>query len=235
MAETDWTELSGSLAQAVIVRGATTGDDKPNGGGNFVFGFNSLAIDEGAAGLYVNKDKFNPLKNDALAPTGGSIRGAIKRRTSGGTPQINFAPMFFINLQGNATNETGYLLGLEDSDPHRIVLRKGSPIGGMSQTNALRISDESFQPNTWLHLRLDSIFNSNGDVILKVFRNDLTVNSVTNPSWQTVPGMDDVVDDVLGVNSGSIPLSGGFVGFAFFSKDLQKRGSFDQIETLRQK
>jgi hypothetical protein len=237
MAETDWIELAGSLDGATLARGVTAGTVKPNSAGvnNFVFGWNSLLSTQGVHGLFVAQTNFNPLKNDALNATGGSIRGAVKRGVSGGATQTGFAPMLFINLGGPSTDDVGYLLGLEDSEPHRIVLRKAAPSAGFGATGALRISSEAFNADTWLHLRLDAIFNANGDVVLKMFKSDLAVQDVEAPDWQPIPGMADFIDDTLGVNTGSVPLSGGQVGFAFFTKDLQKRAYVDHVEILRQK
>jgi len=61
MAETDWTFLLNSASAASVDRGVTTGTGKPNGGGNFAFGFNSLVNDQSVVGLYVNGANFTPM------------------------------------------------------------------------------------------------------------------------------------------------------------------------------
>ena len=245
MAETDWTLLNNSQDANTVARGVTAGAVKPNSAvtNSFVYGFNSLLATEGAIGWYCNRANFAPMQNDGAAATGGSIRGCVKRGTSS-APQTGFAPMLFINLKSGlsaspAVEDTGYLLGLEDSDPHRVVLAKRAPRAGLTVTTSdksiMRVSSVSFPPDTWLHLRLDAIFNQNGDVVLRCFRNDLALNTIQAPNWQPIPGMDDFIDDAIAVNTGSTPLKGGFAGFAFFSKDLQKRAYFDHLEVLRQK
>jgi hypothetical protein len=248
VAETDFDVLANELSTGDVARGVTAGITPPNGGGSFVYGWNSKLATEGAVGLFVDKPNFNPLVNAALAITGGSIRGALKRGAGSGDRATDFAPMLFINVRGVSVgappgtpvdvSDVGYLLGLEDGDPHRIVLRKGSPRGGLvvspGDASILRTSSESFNLNTWLHLRLDSIYNLNGDVVLKCFRNDLAVNAVTAPDWQPIPGMADFIDDTLGIASGSTPLASGFAGFAFFTKNLLCRGFVDHVELLRQ-
>jgi hypothetical protein len=238
MSETDWTVLANSLATGQLDRGATAGIDRPNGGGSFVFGFNSLAVVDGAAGLFTNQTNFAPMAK------GGRIQGAIKRHPSAGATK--FAPFLFIGLQGPDVSDLGYLLGLGDADPHHIVLRKGAINEGLPETigvdGVLAIGTEPFNNDTWLHLRLDMVVNLNGDVVLNVFRNDLDSNPVGAPVFATVPGMDDLdpgsgrafLDDALGINSGSQPFEDGRVGFAFRVEDTARRGAFDHLEIARQ-
>ena len=62
------------------------------------------------------------------------------------------------------------MVGLSDDDPHRIVLRKGSLVTGLPNSDGASViqrSNESFVQSTWLHLRLDMIVNDNGDVVLR--------------------------------------------------------------------
>jgi hypothetical protein len=234
MAETEWTALDNGLDAASVVRGVTHGIARPNGGGSFCYGWNSKVTAQGVAGLFCNEVDYSPMAK------GGSVRGAVQRGVSGGP--LNFAPMLFIGLQGTDVSDDGYLLGLSDESPHRIVLRKGKPSGGIPAgavtvpptAGILRRSVETFDPGTWLHLRLDMIVNPSGDTILQVFRNDLDAHDVTDPVWQPVAGMTEVIDDALGVNTWSPPLANGRAGFAFFTKDVTRRGYVDHIEVLRQ-
>lgn len=232
MAETDWTYLNDGLDAAAVDRGVTTGIARPPGGGNFVFGLNSLATAQGAVGLFTNQVNFAPMAK------GGSVRGAIQRGLSGGP--LNFAPFLFVGLQGPSVNDHGYLLGLGDGDPHHIVLRKGGLSGGLPDIapgtqGVLRRSTGTFLPATWLHLRLDMVVNLNGDVLLQVFQNDLVAHPLGSaPSWAAVPGMDQFIDDALGINSGSQPFTSGRAGYGFFTKDVTRRGFFDQVEVYRQ-
>jgi hypothetical protein len=230
MAETDWTYLNGGLDIATVDRGVTAGIPRPPGGGSFLFGFNSLAAVQGAVGLFCNLADFAPMAK------GASIRGCIQRGAGGGP--TGFSPFFYLCCQGSSVNDTAYLLGLSDDDPHRIVLRKGMVAVGIPDSEGqgvLLASGESFIQGTWLHLRLDVIVNENGDVVLKVLRNDLTAHPLgSSPSWQAVPGMVEFIDDHLGVNSGSQPLTSGRGGFGVSVKDVTRRAFFDHIELLRQ-
>ena len=232
MAETDWTYLNDGLDAAAVDRGVTTGVARPPGGGNFVFGLNSLATAQGAVGLFTNQVNFAPVAK------GGSVRGAIQRGVSGGP--LNFAPFLFVGMQGPSVNDLGYLLGLGDGDPHHVVLRKGALSGGLPDIapgtqGVLRRSTGTFLPATWLHLRLDMVVNLNGDVLLQVFQNDLVAHPLgTAPSWVAVPGVDQFIDDALGINSGSQPFTSGRAGFGYFTKDVTRRGFFDQVEVYRQ-
>lgn len=232
MAEADWTFLTGSLSSAEVARGVTAGITPPNGGGNFVYGFHSLDVTPGAVGLFVNLTNFAPMSK------GGSIRGALRRGLSGGP--LNFSPMLFIGLGGSATTSSGYLLGLMDGNPSRIVLRKGSIDGGIPDaavgaSGVLRRSVDAVAVDEWVHLRLDMIANLNGDVRLQVYRNDLAAHPIgTSPSWEAVAGMAEFVDDALQVNSGSAPYTSGRAGFAFRTADVTRRAYVDQLECYRQ-
>ncbi len=238
MAESNWTLLTGVLSAGSVARAASAGFTPPPGGDDFVFGFNSLDVSSGSVGYFCNQLGFAPM------PKGGSIRGCIKRGLSGG--QTGFAPFFFFTLTGSTVGDKGYLLGLGDADPSHLILRKGTISTGLSDlapapsTNGiLRRSTSTIARDTWVHLRMDVIVNTNGDVRLAVFQNNLITNPLDGaPSWQPVAGMTDdngggiytsFVDDALGVNSGSPPLTSGRAGFAFWTSDVTRRAYFDHI------
>jgi hypothetical protein len=230
VAEADWTYLKDGLDLAAVARGVTAGIARPPGGGQFLFGFNSLAAVQGAAGLFVSIQNFAPM------PKGGSIRACLQRGPSGGP--TGFSPFLFLSAQGPSVNDTAYLLGLSDDDPHRIVLRK-APIalgaGAAADLGILLRSADSFAQGTWLHLRLDVIANPNGDVVLAVFQNDLATHALgTAPDWVPVNGMQSFIDDRLAVNTGSMPLTSGRGGFGCAVKDTTRRSFFDALEVLAQ-
>lgn len=233
MAEADWTTVTGSLDASSVRRGVTSGQAVPSGGGSFVFGFNSIVNSPGAVALYATQVGFAPMTK------GMSVRGAVKRGVSGGP--MNFAPFLFAGLTSNSIVGRAYMLGPDDDDPHRIVLVKGALSAGLpslppapSINGVLKQGTETFLNNTWLHLRLDMIVNANGDVILQTFRSDLTVYPVTAPAWVPVVGCEEFRDDALYVNSGSAPLTAGYGGFGFQTKDVTRRAYFDQLEVQRQ-
>jgi hypothetical protein len=232
MGQSDWDFMGDGLSQAQVDRGVTGGIARPNGGGNFLFGFNSLVAptDPGnSVALHVLGANFNPLAS------GGRITGALKRGTGAG--KTGFSPFLFLLAQANSVNALAYMLGLEDADPNRIVLRKGylnEGIPAADTSNALRISTETFDWDVWHHLRLDAVVNATGDVVLKVFRSDLDTDPVDTPDWQSVAGMDDFIDDALGINSGSAPFTSGYVGFGMHVSEITRRGFFDHIEVFRQ-
>lgn len=245
MGEAQWSFLTDGLDAASLDRGTTSGFPRPNGGGTFVFGFNSLVVAEGACGLFTNQANFAPTP----ALKGGRISGAIKRGISAG--ETGFAPMLFILGQGSSVNDNAYILGLEDDAPHRISLRKGSIVQGIPSAipgaqGILRRSTATFAPDLWHHLRLDAIVNENGDVLLKCFSSNLVANAVSAPSWVPIVGIENTdlvashgagiafVDDAIGVNSGSQPYTSGRMGFAMYVNDVSRRGVFDHIECARQ-
>jgi hypothetical protein len=237
MAEADWTFFSDGLDTASVLRGVTSGETPPPGGGSFVFGMNSVVTSAGAVGLFAAQVNFAPMAK------GMSISAAIKRGVSGGP--TNFSPFIFCGAQNNVLGSSpgtkGYMLGLADADPHWITLVKGPLVTGTPgaqppQSGVLAVGNETFLNNTWLQIRLDMIVNTNGDVILQMFRNDLTVvgASVLTPTWEPLPGAAQFVDDALGVNSGSAPFTSGYGGFGFATKDVTRRSYFDQLVVSRQ-
>lgn len=234
MAQSNLTIMTNSLDAAVVDRGVTAGQTPPAGGGTFVYGFNSLQVPgAGAVALFANQVNFAPMAS------GGSVRAAIKRAASGGT--TGWAPFLFIGAQGPGVNDSGYLLGLQDDDPSHIVLKKGAlnfgiPSGTPDPTNngILRRSTDAIDIDEWYHLRLDMVVNGSGDVVLKVFQNDLSVNDVDSPVWTAINGMADFVDDALAVNTGSAPFTSGRAGFGMQVSDVTRRGFFDQLEVFRQ-
>lgn len=245
MAEADWTVFTDDLNIAALDRGVTTGIPRPNGGGSFVFGFNSLTTAPGAAGYFTNQNNFAPTP----ANKGGRITAAIQRGLSGG--QEGFSPFLILQAQGPSMNDSAYMLGLQDDAPHRIAFRKGALVGGIPSaapgtSGILRRGTTTYALGTWLHLMFDAVVNLNGDVILKALQNDLNANPVSAPVWTPIPGLENAglvathgagtifVDDALGVNSLSAPFTNGRMGFGFQSQDTTRRGFFDQIECKRQ-
>lgn len=246
MAFSDWIELDGSLDQATLIdRGYAETVDDPDGN-DTVYAFASRALTEGVAGLYCNRlsqmsgqPDYNPMAK------GGRIVGAVQRAPSGGV--TGFAPMLFIGLQGTMTEDTGYILGLSDSSPHRIILRKGKLTEGVPDSpvgtdGVLARGTQSFPAETWHHLRLDMIVNDNGDTVLLAFQSDLDATTMPNSVWSSIPGMEwtdpapgrAFIDDSLGVNSGSAPYTNGRAGFAFQCNDVARRAYFTRLIIYRQ-
>lgn len=236
MASADWTFFTNVLDNTNVERGVTAGTPigVPAGGGTFTFGFNSLTAVVGGVGLFTNQVSFAP------AAKGGSIRGAIVRAASGGNTK--WSSFLFIGVADtDFTIATGYKLGLNDDDPSKITLSKGLLTDGLpagtpdpTVNTILRQSSGTTAIDTYRHLRLDMVANDTGDVVLKVFENDLSVNDVDAPVWQVVPGMTDFIDDALGVATGSLPFTSGRMGFAFVTSDVTRRSFFDQVEAFRQ-
>jgi len=235
MGQNDWTDLTSILSAAAVARGVTAGITPPNGGGSFVFGFNSLdGTSIGAVGKYCSLANFIP------TAAGGSIRGALKRLSS--SANTGFSPFLIGCAAGVTVNDTAYLLGLQDEDPYKIVLVKSTIISGVNTDDTavttLRSSSAEYQisDDDWHHLRLDVIVQDNGDVLLSVFENaDLVTNDVTAPVWTAVAGMTDYIDDRLQINTGSAPLTpGGYWGFGYaVSEAINRRAAVDAIEVYR--
>ena len=143
------------------------------------------------------------------------------------------APVVFPSSAG-----VGYLLGLTSESPARIALVKGPLSGGVPPSapgtnGVLARGSEDVAAGTWVHLRLDARVNGNGDVCLRAFRN--VTGLVLAPDWQPIPGIPWVViDDALGVNSGSAPLQRGFFGFGQHFTSARRPTYVDHAAAARQ-
>ena len=234
MASSDWTECTDSLASGSVKRGVTAGLGVPPGGGSFVYGYHSMDVTIGAVASFCN------IANYAPTSKGASVRGVLSRRAGGG-PE-GFSAYLFAGLQGSSVNNAGYILGISDADPAHIVLSKGQLVAGVVDllpdapvNGVFRRSTETVAIDAFTHLRLDMIVNTNGDVRLQVFKNDLGANPIgVAPSWVAIPGMAEFVDDALAVNSGSAPYTSGRCGFGFRTSDVTRRATVDHVEVLRQ-
>lgn len=240
MGSAEWTFLNNGLDAASVARGVTSDPTPgpPNGGGTFYYGFNSLVDVAGAVGLVLN---FAGNPNHAPAAKGASVRGALQRGVS--ALKTGFSPFLFAGLQAGgvpAVTDQAYIIGLENSDPYRIVVVKGQITNGVpaaDATNSLMRGTSTYtipSGGRWHHIRMDVIVQLAGDVVIQCFENDLTTNPVIAPIWSPIAGCESFTDDVLGVNSGSAPFTDGYMGYGFASSQQGRRGYFDQLEMLRQ-
>lgn len=236
MSQADWAVLAGSLSGGgVAPRGVTAGPTPPSGGGGFVLGVNLLTNTPGSVGFYATPQapntNFNPLVK------GGTIRAAMQRSLGGGL--TGMAAYAFIGLGGTNVADAAYMLGLSDGDPCHIELRKGildvglpdEAVNPTGPNKILRQSTEVVAVGAWVHLRLDMIVNTNGDVILSCFKNTL---AVTAPTWVAIPGMGSFNDDALGIATGTLPYTAGRVGVGVRLEDVARRCLFDHLEVAKQ-
>lgn len=252
MGQGDWTDLDNSISTASLKRGVTAEIAGPAGGNSFVYGYNSLVGDaSGAHGKYVDLAGFNPTGTLlTVADGGGSVRGAIKRVTSPGG-NTGFTPLLFFCAQGGppSVNDYAYLFGLSDADPYELALAKAPIVSGIVDSDenvtilARSTAQYSMGDGFWHHLRMDPIVEPNGDVLLQCYENDLVAHPIgTTPTWDEIPGFPNdgpssgygVVDGVTEITSGSAPLWGGYVGWAFvINNALNRRGAFDALQAYR--
>ena len=214
MGSTDWTNLTGNLATNVVA-GVTDSPPSgvPNGGGTFTYGIGRTAAGaDGVVGMFHNGSGWTPTAK------GGKVMGAMIKEGKGTLSGNNlvFSPYLFCNLQGANTTDLAYFLGLTEEEPARIALAKGTLNQGLdpSGSHILRLSSGNVANGVWAHLRLDVIEQPSGDVLLKVFQNDLTAAAVSSPVWAAIAGMADYTDDALGYNTGTVPLLTGRMGVA---------------------
>lgn len=236
MSLADWSEMANSLSTAIVTRNPTAVFTPPNGGGTFVYGFNSIETAEGAVGRYVDLANFNPI----AAAKGGQITGAIKKGPGGAT---QFSSFLFICAQGVAdVQNNAYMIGFENNDPARIKVYKGPIVNGILATDpaspangkTLLASTKSYLVDEWVHVRMDVIHEPLGDVLIKCYENDLVANPVTAPIWVAMPGCESFIDDVLGHASGTLPYNGGYVGYGFEVGIISRVAQVDYITVNRQ-
>lgn len=233
MASTDWTDLTDSLSTTDVRRGVTGGASVPNGGGTFVYVMRSLELVTGAVAKFTNQADFAPTP----ANKGMSVRGALARGVGGGAS--GFQPFLFAGCQGSLITSNAYMLGLTDGEESRLALVKGRVVDGIpnvapGSNGVLRRSIDAFPLGAWQHLRLDQRVNANGDVVLTTYRNDLDANPVTAPVWTPVAGLEQLIDDVAGANTGSLPYTSGRMGFGARFSDVNRRAFFDHLECFRE-
>ena len=242
MAESDWTEATDGLADAVVVRGVSSAFTPPNGGGSFIWGGHSLQNTPGVVAYYYSA-------GSGFAPTiyGGEINGALihSDQSSGLDKMSGF---FFQCLGGTSVNGNAYMLGLSPSNPSNLILCKrqlalGIPDDVVGSSGVLARSTATIAPGTWKHIRWEVVVNASGDVFHNVQENDLTVNAVTSPVWVDIDGLNNAtggvsetafVDDALGALSGSAPYTAGRMGKAIRTDDIGRVVMFDEIQVIKQ-
>lgn len=231
MAESDFNVLSGSLPAGVLRRGATSSIATPPGGDGYSFGWAmAQAGQSGAHGLIYRRANFNP----TASMTGGRVQGAVLRNVS---PQASgFSVFLMIGAQGESVADQAYMVGIQDSDPGRIALCKGPinagiPAGAVGENGLMAISIDSIPLGEWVHLQCEMIVNGTGDVALRVRRNN---GPVSSPTWEAIPGIDLVIDDVLGATTGTLPFTTSRFGFGFASSQVSTRGAVEYFQCARQ-
>jgi hypothetical protein len=227
VASDNWIDLTGSAPQGTIRRAVSMAYPKPSGGGNFARGFNSQNNTSSVVAQYHTGVGFAPTAK------AGDISSAIQRGLSGG--KTNFSPFIFICCSGTNVADSAYILGPADGDPSHYILRKGDiasgvPDAGVGQQGVLRKSASAYSDQAYEHVRLEAVWNANGDVVLNCYRSNLLVTPVNVPAiWVPIPGMDMFIDDAAGIASGSLPLTSGYLGYGFRSSDVTRRAYFDHI------
>ena len=230
MAQADWTLLT--PVAGGVRKGVTAGVPTPPSiiSNDFLYAFNSIDDESNCVALHVNGTGFVPTAK------GGYISAVFKRGES--AAPAGFSPFLFISASGTTIADVAYVLGLSDENPYHIVLLKGAlangaPGGlGPGAGGVLLRSDDSYayEDDLWHHLRLMAVKNTNGDVVLSVQKNDIDTNQIgQSPVWANVPGMEQFIDDVTEINTGSAPYAAGFMGYGFQSTEISRRVYFDQI------
>lgn len=249
MSQSDWSVMAGSadgvtFGGTTILRNTTNGITGPAGDlATSVFAFNSIESVDAAVGVYTSLSGFSPLTS------GVQLTGCIQRGISGS--QQGWSNFFFLCSTGSNVADRAYMFGIEDSTPGRLVLAKGPINVGLttdsSAVEIIRTSKATYNWGTWIHLKIEAIVQPSGDVVFKMYTNDLDANDLSNPSawnwvalefedkWSDVYSAGEFIDDVTGVNTGSTTLTSGYVGYAYKCTNTPAaRGYFDYISLASQ-
>jgi hypothetical protein len=236
MASNDWVVLTDSLSGSDIAKGVTSGVARPTGGGTFCYVMNALTATVGGVGLYASPQPPNTNFNPLLK--GCDISAAMQRGIANGL--TGYSAFIFALAQGTHITDEAYILGLSEGNPCHIELRKGVMQNGLPDEApggpnvVLARSTDTIEVGTWVHLRLEVVCNTSGDTVINCYRN---MGDVTSPAWTDIPGIPagpSFVDDVGGINSGSLPFAGGRAGFGGSFAGTTRRAYFDQIKLLKQ-
>jgi hypothetical protein len=236
MASNDWVVLTDSLSGSDVAKGVTSGVARPTGGGGFCYVMNALTAVVGGVALYASPQPPNTNFNPLLK--GCDISAAMQRGIANGL--TGYSAFIFALGQGTHIVDKAYILGLSDGNPCHIELRKGEIQNGLPDEApggpniVIARSTDTIAVGEWVHLRLEVITNISGDVVINCYRN---AGDVTTPVWVDIPGIPggpSFVDDVAGINSGSLPFTGGRAGFGASFAGTTRRAYFDHVKLLKQ-
>lgn len=234
MATVDWTTLTDSVSDGVAAHGVSAPFANMTGGSDYFYAFHSSTstILGGIGKYYTNAGAGN-------FTLGSSISGAVVRRASEGS--TGYSAFIFTGLGGSDTatsaSDTAYLLGLSNANPSHIVLAKNSistgiPDGAPGTLGILAKSTDIVDLNEWVHLKLTIIAQANGDVVLRCYRSASDLDEAAD--WQPIEGLDEFVDDVTKINSGSDPLTAGRPGFGFSYLGKNRVAAISNLQITRQ-
>jgi hypothetical protein len=233
VAEVEFAAQTGSATTSAVPWTAGRVITPPNGGGLNTLAFNAIVANPGAVVWRVNLASFIPT-------AAGGVISAAMRRFTGGSGGNGWSCFIWLCGQGTAIGDDAYMLGLTEGNPGRIVLRKGPLSDGVPDApppvvqgtltqGVLTRSSDTVALGDWVHLRLSAKRNANGEVPIRVRRNNLAVNAVTAPVWEAVPGMADFIDDQASIATGTPSLLNGYTGIGLRMNAAYQRVAFDAI------
>lgn len=202
MGSADWTSPVNELAAGDVVRNVTMmliGSGEIDG--SFVYGFRAITDEAGFAGKLCNVAGFNPI---TAALKLGTIRAMMRKHTS----LDGYSAMVFFANGSDVETAEGYMLGISEGTTPNLILKRGLLNSGLSQSGSyLRKSTTPVSCATWYDVKLEAVYNPQGDIVLNCWINEGTIAS---PVWAAIPGMAQVIDDSLGYLSGDEPPTGNF-------------------------
>lgn len=234
MALADWVFQTGINGD--ILHGPTLEVPPVNSSaGDFAYAFNS----SDAAGSGVVSLAFSGLDQEK----GTRISGTLTKVSSEGEGcSVFLFSGLSTGLVDGSVSDQVYLLGIQNDGSNRLVLAKGRLDNGIpsgdpgtsnGDTKILAKGTASYETGSWAHVRLDTVVQTGGDVVLIPYINTAAIGATEN--WVQIPGMSErLVDGITQIFSGSPPLVSGRAGFGFHFNATGKSGAVDYIKGRRQ-
>lgn len=220
---------NGALESALVSQGRQNAAAFSPPSNSYVYGFRSLELATGVAARYCAIANFAPVGNQK----GVKVSACIRKFTQ----NTDYSPCIFVCATPSGSAE-GYILGLSKDHPYRIILARTLLQNGLVEDAGSNLgeSEAAYYGNVWHHLRMMVGINTQGDVdvIADLDDNDPIVPAA--PNWVAIPGIDDYVDDQLGILQGTPGLTGDFyVGIGHYNGGGTGRVSlFDYVKIARQ-
>ena len=209
--------------------GQTTVGSPPNG--TYGMGYHLLEYGTGFAGHILNSTVDTGNYHPIASGKGGGIAGSMKKLNTN-----DHAPLFFLVNGTDVRSARGYILGLSEDNPSRLLLRKGSLIAPHITTgdDVLQVSDDEFPVGSWHQVELFVGVNAQDDVRLEVWMDATPAYPPTTA--ESVDGMPQMYDDPGGIVTGSLPVVQSFyLGIGVrFGGTAGAVGLFDYLIAKRQ-
>jgi len=223
MPQTAWDIMSGGDGQTIISHGYYTD------GVIDEYGWHALVPQMMSAGLVLNSTSSVGAGKSAspTASNEGILVTAILWKKD---VHSSVSPFIWVGTSNDLSSCYGYQLGLSEDYPTKILLTKGNLMQSFANdggTQILGTSTIDYTSSTYVQLLLRVYPAPYGDVEVVAYYNASPVLS-TDMSALTgvaIPGIDIIIDDTFGINTGTEPFRGGYYcGLGFHNSGASAGG-----------